>query len=63
MGGGPPLGNFSHIIPFFSMIASLRTASHLLKFSDFHADSDADSDADAIADADALTKVSLSDTR
>ena len=22
-GGGPPLGNFSHIIPFFSLIASL----------------------------------------
>ena len=21
--GGPPLGNFSHIIPFFSLIASL----------------------------------------
>ena len=29
-GGGPPLGNFSHIIPFFSLITTLILTENAL---------------------------------
>ena len=36
VGGGPPLGNFSHVIPFFSQMASLSPSGNFCILSNFN---------------------------